>query len=181
MSDTKINALRRSTGRDRDEWFATLDAWGAPGRDFAEIAAWLTSEHGVSKWWAQKLVVEYEQERGLRAPGSRPDGTFSATASKTVAVPVRRLFEGFISADLRDRWLPGVALADRALRTDRSARFEVDGGPVRLSADFATTPGGKSQVAVEVSHLPDSASAAEAKAFWRDRLTALKSLLETAD
>lgn len=28
----RIAAVRRATGRDRDEWFALLDAWGAAGR-----------------------------------------------------------------------------------------------------------------------------------------------------
>src|SRR5687768_10137378 len=31
-------ALRRSTGRDRGEWFAVLDEWGAGGRPYREIA-----------------------------------------------------------------------------------------------------------------------------------------------
>src|SRR3990170_8584032 len=94
----KTDALVRSTGQDRAEWFALLDEWGAGGREFREIADWLTSEHAVSRWWAQKLIVEYEQERGLRSPGVRPDGTFEVTASKTVAVPVDRLFDAFVDS-----------------------------------------------------------------------------------
>src|SRR5918996_3431446 len=97
--------VRRATGRDRDEWFALLDAWGAAGRPFREIADWLTGEHDLSGWWAQKLIVEYEQARGLRPAGLRPGGTFSVTASKTVGVPVERLFEAFADARLRRSWL----------------------------------------------------------------------------
>ena len=99
----KIDGVRRATGRDRDEWFALLDAWGAAGRPYREIAGWLTGEHGISDWWAQKLIVEYEQARGLRPPGVRPDGTFEVSASKTMAVPVERLFDAFINSRQRKK------------------------------------------------------------------------------
>jgi hypothetical protein len=26
----------------------------------------IRDEHGLSKWWAQKLVIEYQMDRGLR-------------------------------------------------------------------------------------------------------------------
>src|SRR5918992_6365900 len=88
----QIDGVTRATGRGRQEWFALLDDWGARGRSYTEIAAWLTTKHGLSKWWAQKLIVEYEQSRGVRRAGVRRDGTFEVTASKTVAVPCDRLF-----------------------------------------------------------------------------------------
>lgn len=171
-------ALRRSTGRDRGEWFAVLDEWGAGGRPYREIADWLTGEHGVSAWWAQKLIVEYEQARGLRDAGVRPDGTFAGGASKTVAVPVGRLYEAFADAGLRERWLPGVHLRERTSQANRSIRLDWGGDGSRLNVTFSALDAGKSQVAIEHDHLPDARSAAERKAFWRDRLAALKALLE---
>jgi hypothetical protein len=170
--------VRRGTGRNRDEWFALLDAWGATDRRYREIAGWLRGEHGLSSWWAQKLTIEYEQARGLRAPGARPGGTFTVGASKTVAVPVGRLFEAFVDPRLRKRWLPGVVLRKRAAVAPRSARFDRDDG-TRVDVSFAVTGAGKCQVAVEHARLPDARIADETKAFWRERLTALKSLLES--
>ena len=131
-------ALRRSTGRDRAEWFAMLDTWGAGGRPYREIADWLTGEHGVSSWWAQKLIVEYEQARGLRDAGVRPDGTFAGGASKTIAVPVQRLFDAFVDADLRERWLPGVVLRERTSQAGRSARFDWDDDASRVNVTFGS-------------------------------------------
>ncbi len=116
--------VRRATGRDRAEWFELLDAWGAAGRPFREIADWLTGEHALSRWWAQKLIVEYEQARGLRPAGVRPSGTFAVTASKTVGVRVERLFEAFADARLRRRWLPGAKMRVRTTQRGRSARFD---------------------------------------------------------
>jgi len=178
-TDPRLSAaLRRSTGRDRAEWFAVLDAWGVAGREYREIADWLTGEHGVSNWWAQKLIVEYQQARGRRAPGVRPDGTFAAGASKTVAVPVERLVEAFGDADLRARWLAGVVLQERTSQPGRSVRFDWDDGPTRLNVTFLAMDKGRSQVAVEHDHLPDAEAAEARRSFWRDRLAALKATLE---
>jgi uncharacterized protein YndB with AHSA1/START domain len=171
-------ALRRSTGRDRAEWFAELDAWGAPGRAYAEINGWLTGEHGISAWWSQKLIVEYEQARGLRPPGIRPDGTFTVGASKAIAVPVERLVEAFVDAELRQRWLPGAVIRQRTSQPGRSARFDWEDGATRVSVSFSATGEARSQVAVEHVRLPDADVAEKRKSFWRDRLAALKDVLE---
>lgn len=172
-------ALVRATGRDRAEWFAALDAWGAAGRPHREIAEWLTGGRGLSAWWAQKLIVEYEQARGLRGRGARPDGSFEAGASRTVAVPVDRLYRAFVDPDTRSSWLPGVDLRQRTIRADRSARFDVDGGPGRLSATFVQLDESRSQVGVREERLPDARAAAAARVFWQERLEALRALLES--
>jgi uncharacterized protein YndB with AHSA1/START domain len=155
-----------------------LDAWGAAGRPYREIADWLTGEHGLSTWWAQKLIVEYEQARGVREAGVRPGGTFTVTASKTVAVPVERLFRAFADAALRERWLPGAGLRERTVTPPRTARFDWADGTSRISVGFAGTGPRKSQVSVAHERLPSSQAAAERKAYWRERLAALKALLE---
>jgi hypothetical protein len=170
--------MRRATGRDRNEWFDVLDAWDATGRPYHEIAAWLTAEHDLSRWWAQKLIVEYEQERGLRAPGVRPDGTFTVTASKTVAVPVDRLFAAFVDPEVRERWLPAAVIRERTSQPGRSVRFDWDDGATRVNVSVAAAGEAKSQTAVEHERLPDAQAADEAKAYWRERLAVLKTLLE---
>jgi hypothetical protein len=59
-------------------------------REYQEIDAWLTGEHGASQRWAQKLIVDYEQARGLPGAWRRPDGIFTAGASKTGAALTTR-------------------------------------------------------------------------------------------
>jgi uncharacterized protein YndB with AHSA1/START domain len=171
-------ALRRSTGRDRADWFALLDTWGAAGRPYREIADWLTGDHGLSKWWAQKLIVEYEEARGLRDPGIRPDGTFEVGASKTVGVPVGRAFAAFTDAKLRARWLPGVAVRTPALDPDRSMRFDWTDGGGRVATTFTARGAEKTVVVVQHQRLAGARTAAKMKAYWRERLEALKALLE---
>lgn len=190
MEENRVNAtdrtqppgssagLRRATGRDREGWFALLDAWGATERPYREIVDWLTGEHGLTGWWAQKLTVEYEQAREVRAPGVRPDGTFTVSASKTVAVPVERLFSAFVDADLRESWLPGAAMRERTSQPGRSARFDWDDGPSRVNVHLAAKGETKGQVTVEHERLPDTATAERTRAYWQERLAVLKTVLE---
>lgn len=170
-------ALRSATGRDYAEWFRLLDDWGAAGRSYRDIADWLTQVEGMSEWWAQKVIVEYEQDRGLRQPGARPDGTFTGGTSKTVAAAVERVYEAFVDPAIRGRWLSGIELHQRTSRSMRSVRYDTPDGS-RLNVTFEAKGDGKCQVAVEHERLPDTAAADRAKAEWRQRLNKLKTLLE---
>ena len=174
MSD---DAIRERTGRGWDEWFALLDAWEAASRPHPEIARWLREEHGVGGWSAQSVTVGYERARGLRAPGQRPDG-WSVTASKTVAVPVERLYAAFGDDGLRERWLPGAELHVRTASPPKSARYDWEDGSTRVIVGFYAKGDGKSQVALEHARLPDADTAEEMKSWWRERVGALKEMLE---
>jgi Domain of unknown function (DUF4287) len=175
---TSGEAVRRATGRDRDEWFALLDAWGAAGRKHGEIAAWIMREHGIANWWAQTLTVDYEYARGMRQPGGNRDGTFAAGATKTIAVPVKRLFESFVDARVRKRWLSGHVMRERTAQPGRSARFDWNDGATRLIVGFTAKGKAKSQIALQHERLPTAHAAKKAQTYWRERLTALKTLLE---
>jgi uncharacterized protein YndB with AHSA1/START domain len=179
MNETRSgDGVRRATGRDRGEWFALLDEWDAGGREYREIADWLTGQHALSNWWAQKLIVEYQEARGLRPPGVRRDGTFEVGASKTVAAPISRVSEAFVDAKLRQRWLPGTTMRASSADPDRTLRFDWQDGGSRIAVSLAAKGDAKTQVALQHQRLPDAKSAAEMKAYWRERLTMLKSFLE---
>jgi hypothetical protein len=178
IQGTSNEAVESATGRGYQEWFGLLDEWGAAERKHGEIASWLMEEQGVDGWWAQTVTVEFERARGLRPPGGGRDGLFSASASKTVAVPVKRIFEAFMDPDLRGRWLPGAELRERTSQPGRSARFDWEGGETRLIVGFTAKGAAKSEVALIHERLPDAAAAEEARAYWRERMVALKALLE---
>jgi hypothetical protein len=174
-SDAVIQA---NTGRSWDDWFALLDAWGAAERPHAEIARWVVEEHGVGGWWAQGVTVAYEQARGLRAPGQRRGGLFEVNASKTLAVPVDRLYEAFADPALRERWLPGAAVEVRTAQPARSIRANWDDGSTRLVVAFTARGESKSQVALTHERVPDAGTADQLKRYWRERMAALKRVLE---
>jgi hypothetical protein len=174
---TKPEGIERATGRGRQEWFGILDQWGADGRPFRDIADWLTGQHGMSFWWAQKLIVEYEQDRGIRPPGVRPDGTFTVGASKTLGATAERIAEAFTDPALRERWLSGMDLTIRQSQAGKRIRFDLADG-TRLSVQFFAAGDDRITLAVEHEKLPDAGSAERTKAAWRDRLEVLKSVVE---
>jgi hypothetical protein len=167
------------TGRPFSAWFAELDAWGAIDRSHKEIAAWLMSERAVPGWWAQSITVEYERARGLRAVGQRRDGLFSVNASKTVAAGVAELYAAIVDPARREDWLPGVHLRERTATPHRTARFDWGEGDTRVIVGFEAKSEGKSVIALQHERLPDGEAAATMKAFWRARLSTLKTLLES--
>lgn len=169
-------SVRARTGRGRDEWYALLDEWYAPGRSHTEIARWLHDAHGVEGWWAQSITVAYEQDRGLREPGQMNDG-FTVSASKTLDVPVERLFAAFVDQRIREHWLPGTTLHLRSSRPGKSLTAEWGDGSTRLSVIFITKGDAKSQVALQHTRLPDAAARDSLKAFWRERFELLKQTL----
>jgi hypothetical protein len=170
-------AIRRRTGRGCEEWFDLLDQWGAAERTHKEIARWLREQQGVDGWGAQSVTVSYERARGLRAVGERPEG-FSITASKTVAVPVDRLYDAFVDESLRTRWLRDGQLRERTATRPRSARFDWGDGQTRVVVGFDSKGEAKSTVALEHARLTDAETADRMKRYWRDSLARLKAQLE---
>lgn len=171
VSDERV---RGATGEGRDHWFALLDEAGARDWPHPRIAEFLAG-HGVSGWWAQSLTVAYEQERGLRLPGQRPDGTFEANASKTLRTTRARLWPHLADDGAREAWA-GVALPVAGTSEDRSVRLEgPDGTRVTLWLDWLDEE--KVRVSVQHSRLPSFGELERWRDHWR---AALARLVEAA-
>jgi hypothetical protein len=176
---TSDDAIRDRTGRGWEEWFDLLDDWGAAERPHREVARWVAEQQGVDPlaWGAQAVTFSYERTRGLRAAGEHADG-FAITATKTVAVPVDRLYDAFVDEALRAKWLPEDELRVRTATKPKSARFDWGDGTTRVNVGFVAKGDEKSSVAVAHERLADGEEAERMKAFWRGRMVALKELLE---
>ena len=166
-------AVLERTGRGRAEWFTLLDAAGATGWGHTAIARWLVAEHEVDGWWAQSVTVAYEQARGLRAPGQRPDGTFEASVSRAMDAPPEACRTWFLEEGRRGRWLDVVPEVRGVSRTVRWT------WPVstRVTISFQPLPQDRTRVTVTHHGLPDGAALAERKAAWAERLDALRGLV----
>jgi hypothetical protein len=175
-SDARI---RERTGRGWEEWFAILDDWGAGERSHRDIARWLAGQLEIHPlaWNAQAITASYELTRGLREVGEKDDG-FAITASRTVAVPVERLYEAVVSEDARTTWLPDARLSERTATRPKSARFDWGEGPTRVNVTFLARDDAKSTVALEHRRLADAGEAERMKTYWRERLGTLKDTLE---
>jgi len=177
---TSDETIRERTGRGWEEWFDLLDEWGAADRSHREIARWLAEQQGIHPlaWNAQAIAGSYERARRGRQVGEHEDG-FTVTATKTVAVPVERLYAAFVDPGLRERWLPDGDLRERTTIEPRSARFDWGDGATRVHVSFAAKGEGKSVAALSHERLPDGGEAERMKAFWRERVAGLKQELES--
>jgi hypothetical protein len=167
---TSDETLAERTGRNWREWIALLDEWGAAERPHKEIAAHLTGEVGLTGWWAQQITVGYERAKGLRDVGQRRGGGYEASVTRTMNVPVERLYAAFLALDL--------PLSVRTSQPNRTARFDWEDGATRVIVGFEARGESKSTIALTHERLPDADEAERAKAAWRERLAELKEQLE---
>ncbi|MGH2402527.1 MAG: DUF4287 domain-containing protein [Candidatus Limnocylindria bacterium] len=177
LAGVSDDAMRQATGRTIGEWLANLDAWGAAEHRHAEIARWLVTEHGVAGWWAQNVTVAYERARGLRAKYQTAAG-FVASASRTINAPIDRVLTAATDEGMRVRWLPDAGVSLRAATPGKSARFDWADPPSRIVVGLTGKGERKTLVAVAHEKLPDGDAVQAMKVLWRERLAALKELLE---
>jgi uncharacterized protein YndB with AHSA1/START domain len=173
-SDERIT---EATGKGWDAWLTILDRWSARDRTHRATADYLIGEHGVPGWYAQAITNGYERTRGLRQKHQQADG-FTIYASKTVGVPIDVLFSAFTDEPMRRQWLTDGRMSSRSSQPDKVARFDWDDGATRVMVTFEDKGPTKSTAAVAHERLPDPEAAEAAKAAWKQRLAALKSLLE---
>lgn len=171
--------IRERTGRGWEEWFDLLDDGGAAELRGGELRSRVAEEHGLDGWNAAAVAVTYARARGLLAVGEGPDG-FTVTASKTVSAPVEQLYDAFVDEAERRRWLPGVQLRERTATRPRSARFDWAGGDSRVVVSFVAKGDDRSTVSLAHERLPGAEEAERMKAFWRERVTTLREILERA-
>ncbi|MGH2660188.1 MAG: DUF4287 domain-containing protein [Actinomycetota bacterium] len=174
-SDDKI---KEATGRKWEAWFSILDRWGAREKKHGVTVAFLMDEHDVPGWWAQSITVWYERARGMRLKHQQADG-FTIYASKTIAVPIDVLFDAFVNPRSRRKWLTDGAMSLRTSQPGHTARFNWGDGSTRLSVSFVDKGPAKSAVEVAHERLRDAHEAETAKLSWRERLSDLKSVLES--
>jgi hypothetical protein len=172
-------ALLKRTGKDRNEWAKILDKAGAEKWNHQEITAFLNKNPKLGPWWGQMLAVSYEQSRGLREKFQKCDGEFAASGSRTLNVPVSKLYKAFSDAKLRDRWIPGADFKITTETANKSIRAKWDGGKSRVSINFYPKGPDKAQVAVDHMKLASSKDSAEKKSYWFDALNRLQEMLES--
>ena len=165
------------TGRTCEQWYSLLDKWGAMKKKHPEIVRHLIDKHKVDGWWAQTITGGYEQERGLRVPGQRADGTFSVSATKTIATTLTKAYDSFADEDLRSDWLGDFKFDNGTGRRGKSLTGRCPDA-TRLAISFDKKANGKVQVAVAHEKIYEPEQADEMKAFWRERLGDLKQVLE---
>jgi Domain of unknown function (DUF4287)/Activator of Hsp90 ATPase homolog 1-like protein len=175
MSDEAVAA---KTGKNWKQWFAIIDKAGGKKMSHQEIVKLLDSKHNVGPWWCQMVTVTYEQQTGLRETHEKPDG-FQISVSRTVNVPISKLYDSFANDEARSEWLSEDGLVVRKAATNKSMRVTWKDGKTTLEINFLAKVKNKSQVVVQHSKLPNAAAATRMKTYWGKALDRLRASLES--
>jgi len=122
------------------------------------------------------VSVGYEHERGLRQKFQKCDGEFSASGSRTLAVPLAKAYAAWTDEKLRAKWLPDAPMEITSATPGKYVRAKWDGG-TRLSVGFVSKGPEKAQVAVDHEKLANSSECAKMKSYWFAALNRLESFL----
>lgn len=163
--------FKEPTGKTLGEWLAVMPA--PHSLSHKDMAARF-GEQGVSAWWAQSLAVAVEQHICRRVVGQTCEGTFSASASKTMPGEWDPTFEAFTQFMTPEHLplptAPGTEASINATKKWRYWRTQLINGSKVVITCQSRTPG-KVTFAVNHDGLADNVSRETMKAFWRQTLS----------
>ncbi len=171
------DAVKARTGKSWSAWFTQLDRAGARKKSHREIVAHLHQQYRLGSWWEQMVTVAYERARLGRKKYQRPEG-YAINRSKTVAVPLAKLWRAWVDGKARARWLKKSGLVIRKATPRKSLRITWVDGKTSVEVNFSARGAGKSQVAVEHNKLASLRQAEQMKALWAGALNRLQTYLE---
>lgn len=171
------DAVRAKTGKGWKDWFALLDKAGARRREHKDVALYLYETHKVDGWWSQMITVGYEQARGRREKHQRADGHYDISVSRTLEVPVSKVFTAWQNETVRSKWLKENGLTIRKATPNKTMRITWVDDITSLEVYFYSKGQVKSQLVVQHSKLPDAKAAEKMKTYWSKSLDRLKEFL----
>jgi uncharacterized protein YndB with AHSA1/START domain len=175
MSDA---AVLKATGCDWKSWIGLLDKAGCADLSHKEIAALVHARWPkIGGWWAQMVTVGYERAKGRRAKNER-QGSWRVSSSKTVAVPVVRLFSAWKDAAKRAAWLKDHRFTVRKANAPKSMRITWVDGKTSVEANFFAKGAKKSMVAIQHDKLRSAKDVAKMRVYWSKALEKLKATVE---
>ena len=156
------------TGKSFEKWVAFLDQRGGRNLDHKTLARLVEETGEASAWWAQGIVVAYEQEIGRRQPGEVKDGFRVAVTRKLDAAPetvMARLMAEI--AALPD--FAGIAPAapPRESATDKRLFFRQKLAEGQLEIAVARLGPDRAEASITQSGLADAAGVERVRAFWK--------------
>jgi hypothetical protein len=169
-------SVKKATGRTWTMWVGLLDKADAKAMSHPVLTKHIRATYETTAWWTQMVAVGYERIRGLRAQGQQRSGDWSVSKSKTVGVPLAKLYAAF-NARGRAKWMDGVKLTTRGATPNKSMRLSWDDGSP-IDVGFIAKGESKSQVALDHRKLASKAEADRMRAFWTERLNALAAMLK---
>lgn len=177
---TSTAGIARATGIPWETWTARLDELGARTMGHAEVARRVAEQlEGVVEnpaWWGQSVAVAWEQHTGARRPGQAGDGSFGASASRTVTGTPDEALARWSSLMAGRTEVGGVPFqqppSTAATEKWRYWRVRLADGS-RVSATIGEKTGGRVTVSLAHTGLASADDVARWRATWKELLAAL--------
>lgn len=187
MSKPKLSRTKRiddekvktATGKTWPQWFKILDKF-PKDQTHTERAAWLYENylkkdgrrHALNgAWWCQMVTVTYEQARGLREKHEAVGG-FQVSASKTLPISVKVLYQWFVSPAKQKKWLDAEDFKITTATPSKSVRIRWKDG-TRVDVGLIAKGPKKSSVALQHEKLKNAIVAKKQQEWWREQLEKL--------
>ena len=114
---------------------------------------------------------------GLRELHQKPSG-YEISVSRTINVPVEKLYRAFANDKARNAWLAEDGLAVRKATANKSLRVTWNDVKTSLEITFLSKGENKSLVVVQHSKLPNAKASTTMKTYWGKALDRLRASLE---
>ena len=170
-------AVKKSTGKTRKQWFSILNKNGAKKMEHKQVAKLLHEKYGLSPWWSQMLTVQYEQEIKGRKKHEKTDG-FQISKSITLTAPVTKIFNTINSPLKRIVWLKDPAITITKSTKDKSIRGKWSDKKTNIEFQLYPKDINRTQVVVQQSRIKSAKEAEMMETYWRKQLNNLKKYLE---
>lgn len=165
-------ACMAATGKTFDEWVEAIGGNSEIANRRRDAILWIVGSERSAEavWWATTIWVEYEKRIGRVQKDGRPEG-YHICSTKSISAPidkVQKALEGEFASitrvrdgkDIRATW-----------RTEGTA------GDTEVEVQLAQA-GPKVGITLNHKRIPERDEADGARAYWSERLVALKAKLE---
>lgn len=124
LGQVTTTSVLKCTGKNWDQWINLLNKAGANQWSHKEIVAYLKKKYKLTVWWQQGVTQGYELAIGKRIEGYSPSSGFATTASKTMPLSAKSVWELLLSETGLSCWLKPFAAFD----FHKGQQYEAEGG-----------------------------------------------------
>ena len=116
-------SVKKHTNRDWDQWISELKRTPAPSLSHGELAHFLKTKYKLSTWWQQEVARGFHIAIGKRVANQTLKGTYTTTATKTIAADSHLVYKHLISKEGLATWLEPLS----PVTVKAGAQFESGG------------------------------------------------------
>jgi len=170
-------AVKKSTGKIWKEWYSILNTAGAKKMEHKEIVKLLYEKLGLSRWWSQMVIIQYEQDVKGRKKHEKPKG-FQISQTKTLQFSASKVFSVIQYPALMNSWLKNPDFAIIKSTKNKSIRGKWVDGKTNIEFQFYKKDKIKTQLVIQHSKISSEKEAEKLKKYWERNLSSLKIFLE---